>query len=110
MKMEPKATKQKKPRRRFTEEFKAGAVALVLKEKKLVATVASDLGLSTSVVHSWAKQAKADSGRGPPGAMTTSTDQVQPARRRTARTSASSRSSLAMNTSSSSKAPSGTST
>ena len=30
MKMEPKATKQKKPRRRFTEEFKAGAVALVL--------------------------------------------------------------------------------
>ena len=52
MKMEPKATKQKKPRRRFTEEFKAGAVALVLKEKKPVATVASDLGLSTSVVHS----------------------------------------------------------
>ena len=72
MKMEPKATKQKKPRRRFTEEFKAGAVALVLKEKKPVATVASDLGLSTSVVHSWVKQAKADSGRGPPGAMTTS--------------------------------------
>ena len=72
MKMDPKATKQKKPRRRFTEEFKAGAVALVLKEKKPVATVASDLGLSTSVVHSWVKQAKADSGRGPPGAMTTS--------------------------------------
>lgn len=72
MKMKPKATKQKKPRRRFTEEFKAGAVALVLKEKKPVATVASDLGLSTSVVHSWVKQAKADSGRGPPGAMTTS--------------------------------------
>ena len=72
MKMEPKATKQKKPWRRFTEEFKAGAVALVLKEKKPVATVASNLGLSTSVVHSWVKQAKADSGRGPPGAMTTS--------------------------------------
>ena len=72
MKMEPKATKQKKPRRRFTEEFKAGAVALVLKEKKPVATVASNLGLSTSVVHSWVKQAKANSGRGPPGAMTTS--------------------------------------
>ena len=72
MKRKPKATKQKKPRRRFTEEFKAGAVALVLKEKKPVATVASDLGLSTSVVYSWVKQAKADSGRGPPGAMTTS--------------------------------------
>ena len=56
----------------LTDEFKAGAVALVLKEKKPVATVANDLGLSTSVVHSWVKQAKADSGRGPPGAMTTS--------------------------------------
>ena len=72
MKMESKATKQKKPRRRFTDEFKAGAVALVLKEKKPVVVVASDLGLSTSVVHAWIKQAKADSGRGPPGALATS--------------------------------------
>jgi len=72
MKMEAKAKKQKMVRRRFSDEFKAGAVALVLKEKKPVAVVANDLGLSTSVVHSWVKQAKADSGRGPPGATTTS--------------------------------------
>ena len=58
MKMEPKATKQKKPRRRFTEEFKAGAVALVLKEKKPVTATATDAsgcdGIKTSA-SSWAE-------------------------------------------------------
>jgi transposase len=62
MSMEAKEKKQK--RRRYTDEFKAGAVALVVKEKRSVSSVAKDLGLSTSVIHSWVQQSKAAGGRG----------------------------------------------
>ena len=61
----------KRPRRRHTDEFKAGAVRLVLKEKRPVAQVARDLGIVESLVHSWVRQAKVDAGRGPAGALTT---------------------------------------
>jgi len=63
----------KKPRRRrsFTDEFKAGAVALVLKEGRSVAGVAKDLDLTTSALERWVKQARVDVGEGPPGALTT---------------------------------------
>ena len=38
----------KRPRRRFTEEFKAGAVRLVLVEGKSITGVARDLGVAAS--------------------------------------------------------------
>ena len=63
--------KAKKPRRRHSDEFKAGAVRLVLKEKRPAAQVARDLGVAESLVHNWVRQAKVDAGDGPAGALTT---------------------------------------
>ena len=62
----------KKPRirRKFTEEFKARAVGLILREGRTVAQVGRDLDLVESVLHSWVRQAKVDQGKGPAGALT----------------------------------------
>jgi transposase len=62
--------KQRRIRRKFTDEFKAGAVRLVLREGRTVAQVGRELDLAESVLHSWVKQAKVDQGKGPPGALT----------------------------------------
>jgi transposase len=62
---------KKRPRRRHSDEFRAGAVRLVVKEKRPVAQVARDLDVSASLVHLWVRQAKVDSGDGPEGALTT---------------------------------------
>ena len=51
---------KKRVRRSFTEEFKAGAVRLVLDEGKTVSQVGRDLDVSQSVVGNWVKQARAD--------------------------------------------------
>jgi transposase-like protein len=48
-------SKKRRLRRTFTDEFKAGAVALVLDEKKAVAQVADDLDLSQSVLQGQTK-------------------------------------------------------
>ena len=63
--------KAKKARRRHSDEFKAGAVRLVLKERRPAAQVARDLGVAESLVHNWVRQAKVDAGSGPAGALTT---------------------------------------
>ncbi len=55
--------KRKRPRRNFTDEFKASAVALVLKEGKSVAQVARDLDLTPSAFGKWVEQARADAGK-----------------------------------------------
>ena len=62
--------KQKRPRRSFTDEFKAGAVRLVLEEGKTVPQVARDLDVSASVVRIWVDRARADRGKGKPGVLT----------------------------------------
>lgn len=62
--------KQRRIRRKFTEEFKAGAVRLVLREGRTVAQVGRELDLAESVLHAWVKQARIDQGKGPPGALT----------------------------------------
>lgn len=64
-------TKSKRKRRSFTEEFKAGAVRLVLNESRSVPAVARDLDLTESSLRNWVEQAKTDAGRGKPGALTT---------------------------------------
>jgi transposase len=58
----------KRSRRSFTDEFKAGAVRLVLEEGKTVPQVARDLDVSASVVRIWVERARADRGKGKPGA------------------------------------------
>jgi transposase len=69
--MDGETKKQRRVRRKFTDEFKAGAVRLVLAEGKPIAQVARDLDLTESSLHNWVRQAKIDSGKGPAGALTT---------------------------------------
>jgi len=59
--------KQRRGRRTFTDEFKAGAVRLVLDEGKVVAQVARDLDLSASVLRVWVDRARADRTNGKTG-------------------------------------------
>ena len=62
--------KHKRPRRSFTDEFKAGAVRLVIAEGKTIPQVARDLDLTISALRTWVERAKADRGTGKPGALT----------------------------------------
>jgi len=63
--------KKRRPRRQFSDEFRAGAVRLVLEEGKSVSQVARDLDLTTSALRMWVERARADAGKGKPGALTT---------------------------------------
>ena len=55
---EPKP--ERRQRRQFTDEFKAGAVRLVLDEGKTVGAVARDLDLTPSALADWVRKAYAD--------------------------------------------------
>ena len=59
-KMATKERRAPRARRQFTDEFKAGAVRLVLDEGKKLAEVARDLDLTASALGSWVKRARAD--------------------------------------------------
>ena len=63
--------REQKARRRFTDEFKAGAVRLVLVEGKSVTGTARDLGVSASGLGRWVEQARADQGKSKQGTLTT---------------------------------------
>ncbi len=71
MESNPKREQSGKRRRRFTQEFKQGAVRLVVEEGKSVAEVGRDLDVHPTVVGSWVRQAEVGRGRGPAGALTT---------------------------------------
>lgn len=60
----------KRVRRSFTEEFKAGAVRLVLDEGKSISQVGRDLDVAQSVIGNWVKQARADRTNGKTGLTT----------------------------------------
>jgi transposase len=60
----------KRPRRSFSDEFKAGAVRLVLAEGKGITGVARDLGISVSGLGRWVEQARADQGKSKRGTLT----------------------------------------
>ena len=64
-------TRRKRTRRSFTEEFKAGAVRLVLDEGKTVGAAARDLDLTESWLRNWVEWSRADRGKGKPGVLTT---------------------------------------
>jgi len=65
------AGRQRRPRRAFTDEFKAGAVRLVLDGGKTCGQVARDLDLTESALRHWVERARADRGKGKPGVITT---------------------------------------
>ena len=64
--------KPRRPRSSFTDEFKASAVQRVLEGGKTLPQVARDLDLTESALRGWVEQARADAGRGKPGALTSS--------------------------------------
>jgi transposase len=61
---------EKRPRRKFTKEFKADAVRLVKASGKTIGQVAKDLDLTETALRSWVKQADIDAGGGGSGALT----------------------------------------
>ena len=63
--------KHQRVRRSFTDEFKAGAVRLVIDESKSVGQVARELDLTESALRMWVERARADRGTGKPGVLTT---------------------------------------
>ena len=60
-------TAGRRARRRFTSEFKAGAVRLVLEEGKTIGSVARELDLVPSALGPWGSRAQADRTRGKTG-------------------------------------------
>ena len=60
-------TRNKRARRRFSDEFKAQTVRLVLDEGKSVTAVARELDLVPSAVGLWVKHAQADRTKGKTG-------------------------------------------
>ncbi len=63
--------KPKRKRRSFTDEFREGAVRLVLEGGKSLPQVARDLDLTESSLRTWVERARADKGEGKPGVLTT---------------------------------------
>ncbi len=63
-------TRNRRPRREFDGEFKAGAVRLVLGEGKTVGRVARDLDLTESALRLWVEPARADRTKGRTGVTT----------------------------------------
>lgn len=59
----------RRPRRRFSEEFKDGAVRLVLDDGKTVGAVARELDLTASALSLWVRQARAERTKGKSGLM-----------------------------------------
>ena len=76
---------EKRARRKFTPEYKAEVVRLVLQGGKTVGQVSRDLDITESAVRQWVKQAKIDAGQGGTGALTTAERAELVALRREAR-------------------------
>jgi transposase-like protein len=74
-------TPQRRPRRRFDEDFKAQAVRLVLDEGKSVGSVAKDLDLTETALREWVKRARADRTHGKTGLTTAEREELTRLRR-----------------------------
>ena len=73
--------KAKRARRSFSDEFRAGAVRLVLDEGKTVAQVARDLDLTPSALANWVEHARADRSGGKTGLTTAEREELSRLRR-----------------------------
>jgi len=63
-------------RRQFSDEFKEGAVRLVLDEGKTVGAVARELDLTPSALGLWVQQARAERTKGKSGLMRDERDEL----------------------------------
>jgi len=61
--------KPRRPRRSFTDEFKASATKLVIEGGRTIAEVARDLDLVPSALSAWVEQARADAGKSTRGTL-----------------------------------------
>ena len=69
--------KPRRVRRRFTAEFRAGAVRLVLDEGKTAGQVARELDLTESALRNWVDRARADRTKGRTGLTTEERDELR---------------------------------
>ena len=69
-------TGKRRVRRTFTDEFKAGAVRLVLDEGKTVGAAARDLDLTETALREWVKRARADRTHGRTGLTTAEREEL----------------------------------
>jgi transposase len=69
-------TKPRRTRRSFTDDFKAGAIRLVLDEGQSVAAAARDLGLTESSLRNWVEHARADRTNGKTGLTTAEREEL----------------------------------
>jgi transposase len=74
-------TPTRRPRRQFTDEFKAGAVRLVLEEGKTVGATARDLDLTETALREWVRRAEADRTQGRTGLTTSEREELGRLRR-----------------------------
>jgi len=71
-----RSTGVRRTRRRFSEEFKDGAVRLVLDEGKTMGAVARELDLTASALGLWVRQARAERTKGKSGLMQAERDEL----------------------------------
>jgi transposase len=71
----------RRTRRQFSEEFKAGAVRLVLEEGRSVSAVARELDLTASGLGTWVTHARAERTKGKSGLMKEERDELARLRR-----------------------------
>ena len=69
-------TPKRRPRRQFTDEFKASAVRLVLDEGKSVGAAARDLDLTETALREWVRRAQADRTKGRTGLTTAEREEL----------------------------------
>ena len=68
--------KNRRPRRRFDDDFKAQAVRLILDEGKSVGTVARELDLTETALREWVRRAHADRTHGRTGLTTAEREEL----------------------------------
>ena len=68
--------RSRRVRRQFTEEFKAGAVRLVVDEGRTIGAVARELDLTETAFRRWVEQARADRTAGKTGVTTAEREEL----------------------------------
>jgi transposase len=66
---------ERRKRSKYSAEFRAEAVKLVLDEGRVASVVAKELGVPESSLYAWIQQARVDRGKGDKGALTTAEKQ-----------------------------------
>ena len=77
----PSKSSGRRPRRQFSDEYKASVIRLVLNEGKTVGAVARELDLTETAVRAWVERARADASGGKTGLTTAEREELTRLRR-----------------------------